>query len=228
VLVAVTPIDPPEGDKCWAFHVVNDSTEPIESILVERVDYEWGDFGNAAVVGTRWGPIDPFTSVEILRETDTEVRTSVRLLVRGPAGERRIIAEVGRLYRRPGPLVPIPILNLPGRLAALETLVSPPGTIEIDLHGVRRWLADGKCESARWNQLVKVEIVTTDQGPLVEDVFWVLHEPASGCVIPSEAPEARALREKLQALPNFDNEAVVSAMASTGNDRFVVWRKPPA
>ncbi len=119
MLIAATPIDPPEGDLCWAFHVVNDSDEAIESLIVESVDYEWGDMGNREAVGKRFGPIAPRTALEVHRETDTEVRTSLTLLVRGPSGERRVVAEFGKLYRARGPLVTIPILDRPGKLATV-------------------------------------------------------------------------------------------------------------
>jgi outer membrane protein assembly factor BamB len=100
---------------------VNDGDEVIERVVVESVDYEWGDRGNAKrQLGTAFGPIAPGTSVEVLRETDTEVRTSVTLLVRDATGEHRIVAELGKLYRRAGVLADVPIL---GRKAAIAQLV---------------------------------------------------------------------------------------------------------
>jgi hypothetical protein len=122
MLVAATPIEPPDGDRCWAFHVINDGSEPIVRVIVESVDYEWGDSGSATRVDATFGPIEPSASVEVWRETDTEVRTSLTLRVRDATGERRVVAEVGRLYRTPGLLVPIPILDRHGKLASLESV----------------------------------------------------------------------------------------------------------
>ena len=224
-IVAATPIDPPENDLYWAFHFINNSTEQVESVVVEAVWYEWGDSATTSAMESTFGPIAPGKSVEIWKETATEVRTSLVLSVRSPSCVRRISAEVGRLYSHSGAVVPIPVLNRPGKLATIETLASPPGTVEIDALGVRRWLSEGKCESIQWDRLVKVEIMTTDDGPFSEDVFWVLREPDRGCVIPSGIPEAEVLTEKLQALPGFDNQAMISAMGSTENARFVVWQK---
>jgi hypothetical protein len=59
MLVAATPIEPRDGDKCWAFHVVNDGSEPIERVVLEGVDYEWGDSGNARTMNAEFGPIAP-------------------------------------------------------------------------------------------------------------------------------------------------------------------------
>ena len=120
MIVAATPIDPPDGEWCWRFHFVNNSEEPVESVVVDRVDYEWGDMGNGEAVGAWFGPVPPRSSVEIYKEIDTEVRTSLTLTVRGPAGSQRIVAEFGKLYSTPGNVVPIPIVDRLGKVASLH------------------------------------------------------------------------------------------------------------
>lgn len=120
LFVAATPIEPPDGDKYWLFHVVNDSSESIQSIVLEEVCYEWGDHSTCKDVHTRFGALPPGKSVEIWRETTTELRTSVMLVVRGDKGERRIAPESPALYspetmkRR---MVDIPILRRRGLIA---------------------------------------------------------------------------------------------------------------
>ena len=37
VIVAATQIKPPDGEFCWAFHLANDSAEPIAEVIVETV-----------------------------------------------------------------------------------------------------------------------------------------------------------------------------------------------
>jgi len=92
--------------------------------------------------------------------------------------------------------------------------------------GVHRRLSDGAMEEVAWANLVRVEILTTDEGPAVDDLFWVLHGAnGTGCVVPSEAVPGDALLVRLQALPGFDNEAVIRAMSETGNARFLAWEK---
>jgi hypothetical protein len=91
-----------------------------------------------------------------------------------------------------------------------------------------RTLKNGKQESVRWEDLVEVGIITTDEGPLVDDVFWVLigKELKSGCAPSQGAQGADELLAALQdRLPGFNNEAVIQAMGSTDNDRFVCWTK---
>jgi len=98
-------------------------------------------------------------------------------------------------------------------------------TVTFDNERITRILADGKSEVVTWADLKTITIVTTDQGPFVDDVFWVLAGSASGCVLPSEAQGMKELLPRLQALPGFDNKAVISAMSSAQNAKFVCWSR---
>lgn len=112
------------------------------------------------------------------------------------------------LKRRPGPAVP---------------------AITIDDLGVRRTLGDGRMEAVAWQDLVEVEIVTTDEGPFVDDVFFLLAgRDGTGCCVPQGAPGSEPLLDRLQGLPDFDNEKVIEAMGCAENGRFVCWRKKSA
>lgn len=114
------PIDSADDDRCWAFHVVNDEADTIEAIVVEAVSYEWGDFGNSEKLDLTFGTLAPGASVEVYRETNTELRTGLTLRVRVAGRERRVFAEVGRLYWPPSGMVDIPILARPGKLATID------------------------------------------------------------------------------------------------------------
>ena len=85
---------------------------------------------------------------------------------------------------------------------------------------------DGIQERVEWNDLQKIEIITTDDGPFAPDRFWVLHGTQSGCVIPLGATGDAELFAQLQTLPNFNNGAVIEAMGSTSNATFVCWASP--
>jgi hypothetical protein len=66
----------------------------------------------------------------------------------------------------------------------------------------------------------------TDEGPFVDDVFFLLlGNDGKGCCVPPGAEGSGPLLDRLQALPGFDNGKVIEAMGSTGNARFVCWRK---
>ena len=103
-----------------------------------------------------------------------------------------------------------------------------PETVTFDEHGVTRTLRNGKVESVRWSSLREVFIVTTNEGPWADDVFWVLVDDDGGCVVPSEAECAQALLARLQQLPGWSDEQVIAAMGSTDNARFDVWKREPA
>ena len=86
-------------------------------------------------------------------------------------------------------------------------------------------MRDGKQETVLWSELQNVTIMTTDEGPFSDDVFWVLSGSETGCLVPSEAEGMKELLPRLQQLPGFDNEAVIRAMGSTGNEKFLCWRR---
>jgi hypothetical protein len=110
---------------------------------------------------------------------------------------------------------------------ARARLDSQNETVEFDDTAVRRRMANGTVESITWDELAAIDIMTTDQGPYTDDVFWLLmtRDQSRGCAVPGGAGGFTDLLPRLQALPGFDNAAVINAMGSTGNARFVVWRR---
>jgi hypothetical protein len=79
----------------------------------------------------------------------------------------------------------------------------------------------------RWSELTEVRIVTTDAGPWSEDVYVVLVGAGerSGCLVPNAVLASSGVLDRLQALPGFDNRAVVEAMGSTANAVFTCWKR---
>ncbi len=102
-----------------------------------------------------------------------------------------------------------------------------PDRVAVTSDAVTRFRPDGVQESVRWDDLVEVQIITTEEGPWSEDVFWLLigSDAKSGCAVPQGAEGANTLLEALQKLPGFDNKAVIEAMGSTSNARFVCWKR---
>ncbi len=86
---------------------------------------------------------------------------------------------------------------------------------------------DGFVESVGWDDLKEVVIATTDEGPFAADVMWLLIGEESGCIVPQGAKGEDELLRKLQTLAGFNNEAVIEAMGSTSNRKFVCWEKEP-
>jgi hypothetical protein len=114
-------------------------------------------------------------------------------------------------------------------LAWFDRLRRPsPGVavVSFDDDAVTCQRPDGLVETLRWADLRSVTILTTDQGPRVDDVFWVLEGEATGCVVPSESAGMDRLLVRLQQLPGFDNDAVIRAMGSADDAEFPCWRRP--
>lgn len=84
----------------------------------------------------------------------------------------------------------------------------------------------GLVETVSWAELRAVLLETNDQGPFAIDVFWILVGERGGCVVPQGAAGAAELLARLQQLDGFDNEAVIQAMMSTDNQRFLCWQRP--
>ncbi len=75
-----------------------------------------------------------------------------------------------------------------------------------------------------FKDLKKVSIITTDQGPLYPDVFWLIESSSKIGIIPSEDQDSNFLLE-VQGLPDFNNGEVIKAMLSTEDNIFVCWEK---
>src|SRR5262245_22481420 len=81
-------------------------------------------------------------------------------------------------------------------------------------------------EKLSWSDLQSVEIVNTDDGPMVADVFWVLNGSNRSVVIPQGATGEEPSLARLQMLPGFDNGSVIKAMTVSTNMRTLCWRRP--
>ncbi len=84
---------------------------------------------------------------------------------------------------------------------------------------------NGVVEAVSWSDLQAVILETNDQGPFAMDVYWLLVGKRGGCVIPQGATGEDQLLSRLQALEGFDNTALIEAMSSTENRRFVCWKR---
>ena len=98
-------------------------------------------------------------------------------------------------------------------------------TITINDSSVRYDFPNGQHQEIQWSDLTQVDIQTTDEGPMLPDVFWVLIGTHAKCVIAQGAAGEQALVERLQRLPHFHNNQLINAMSSTSSQRFVCWRR---
>jgi hypothetical protein len=96
--------------------------------------------------------------------------------------------------------------------------------LTIDDAGITR-TAPGLREQVAWGDIARVCIVTTDRGPWLEDVFFILDSRSGGgCVVPQDLAVRGGLLEALQSrLDGVDNAAVIEAMGCLENREFTIW-----
>lgn len=104
-------------------------------------------------------------------------------------------------------------------------LPEPSAILEWDDIHITCRRANGLVERLEWVKLQAVYLETDDSGPFACDVCWLLVGTDSGMVIPCGAQGEDSLLQRLQQLPGFDNEAVIEAMKTTEERRFLCWKR---
>jgi hypothetical protein len=76
------------------------------------------------------------------------------------------------------------------------------------------------------NELVRVNIRTSDLGPLAPDLYWdFFDDGGTSLTIPGDAEGVEQIFDALSALKGVDYEAVTNAAGTTEDQFFTVWRK---
>ena len=96
---------------------------------------------------------------------------------------------------------------------------TPEGfTVSQGLHGERL--------SYHFDDILKIIVRTTAEGPFADDIFYEILTTAGAVVLPSQAQGVqRLVDEHLLKLPGFDYEAFIRAMGSTDDQTFVCFEK---
>ena len=94
--------------------------------------------------------------------------------------------------------------------------------LEINDDEIRCHRPDGTMDSLSWKNLLRVEIVVTEDTPLPA-TFIALHGPNSTVVIPEGATNADDLSERLFTLDGFDADTFVESMSAQTSDTFLCW-----
>lgn len=121
-----------------------------------------------------------------------------------------------------------------GNAASATSPASPPPSpfaLHVDGDGVALRRKREPVGAVAWDDILGVDLFTTDEGPWAEDVYWVIHRREGGepLIIPGGAEGVDALLAAVETrLPGFDMDAVIRAMGSTENARFALWQAPGA
>ena len=78
--------------------------------------------------------------------------------------------------------------------------------------------------SISWKNLLRVEVVVTEDQPLPVTCF-TLHGPSATVVIPEGATNADDLSERLFELPGFDADVFVDSMSAQTSKTFTCWQR---
>lgn len=113
--------------------------------------------------------------------------------------------------------------------------LTPMPQVTFDGEGLTYLQNNEPAQYVAWRQLHEVNIFTTDEGPFLDDFFWVFEyeeadadiaepNPKRVCIIPSETLGLSLLLEQIGViLPGFDFEATIKASTSTENAVFLCW-----
>ena len=85
--------------------------------------------------------------------------------------------------------------------------------------------SDDYCKTILLKDIIEIKIVTTDEGPWLPDVFWVIKTPVAIITVEGDAPFFPVLLILLQRIPGFDNDEVIKAMSSTDWAEFIAFKK---
>jgi len=101
------------------------------------------------------------------------------------------------------------------------------GNLRVDDWGVARMVGERR-QAVAWDDLVRIRIHTTSDGPAAEDMFFVFDGSAGqGCEIPNRLAVASRLLTVLQErLPDLDNKEVARSAGVCTEAWFTIWTRP--
>jgi hypothetical protein len=111
-----------------------------------------------------------------------------------------------------------------------QVLLMPESLFQVKYNDEKIWCIDpsGQKSDINWDDIMILKIRTTDEGPMLPDVFWEFYNDTKKLqlVFPGGATGENEILKAVQSkLSGFDNRALINAMKSTTNNEFIVWQK---
>ncbi|MDB5675621.1 MAG: hypothetical protein JWM65_2603 [Sphingomonas bacterium] len=90
--------------------------------------------------------------------------------------------------------------------------------------------AGGQERRLAFADLIGVAIETNDSGPWGADLWWLLFGQDGKLAVtwPQGATGGTSVIDRLTAIPGFDHQQMIAAMASTKNATFILWSRATA
>jgi len=91
-----------EDSKEWSFYLINDGENVIESAILSRVSYEWGDSGTSETPNVQVAGLAPGASALIWRDdgSGAELRMEFSIVLRADGRQIELRFEFPKLYRQ--------------------------------------------------------------------------------------------------------------------------------
>jgi hypothetical protein len=93
------PLD--DGNE-WSFYLINDTAQPIDVAVLDRVSYEWGDIGNSEKADVTVRGLRPGAHALLWRDdgSGAELRMDFSVRVQVREREVKMLFEFPKLYRK--------------------------------------------------------------------------------------------------------------------------------
>lgn len=122
-------------------------------------------------------------------------------------------------------LVEMIAAGIPGGIVffGLQSIVKVRGRVTVDDVTITYQSPQGDAQSFPWADLEAVEIEATTK--IFGSLRYVLKGPTGTLNVPEDAKGFAKLRDRLEELSGWDNEALISALEETAPATLVAWRK---
>jgi hypothetical protein len=151
------------------------------------------------------------------------MRFETRDFAWGALGAAAVVGAVVVVTRHLWEALAVAVLVLLVWLGSKRKPVQP--IVRINNEGVFVETPGREAQAIPWADLIEVGIVTTSDGPWLDDVFWILRGEKHDCVV--AGAQGEELLKHLGRLPRFDHEQVIRAMGSTSEASFRCWTGVP-
>lgn len=122
-------------------------------------------------------------------------------------------------------LVEMIAAGIPGGIVffTLQSIVNVRGVVTVDDATITFQTPQGQVRTFAWSDLEAVDVEAATK--IFGSLHYVLKGADTALKVPEDAKGFGKLRDRLEELPGWDNEAFISALSATESATFSAWRK---